>query len=203
MKVLIRDRWFADKVRDERRALGHDKYDEVWDGVTIMSPLANNEHQDIANELAFVIRGLIDRAAGDFIAQGANVSDLADGWTTNHRVPDLVVYLSGTKAINHGTHFEGGPDFAVEIGSPDEEPRDKLGFYAAVKTRELLVIDRDPWRLELYQLSRDRLVSRGTSTVEVPTVLASGVFPLTLHLSAGEPRPTILVQHSDGREWRV
>ena len=29
----------------ERRECGGDRYDEVWDGVYVMSPLADNEHQ--------------------------------------------------------------------------------------------------------------------------------------------------------------
>jgi Uma2 family endonuclease len=64
-------------------------------------------------------------------------------------LPDVVVALAGGQAKDCGTHWCSGPDFVVEIRSPSEDPRDKLDFYAAVGTREVLVIDRDPWALEL------------------------------------------------------
>ena len=36
----------ASLIRD-RRESGGDRYDEVWDGVYVMSPLADNEHQQL------------------------------------------------------------------------------------------------------------------------------------------------------------
>jgi len=46
----------------------------------------------------------------------------------------------------------GGPDFAVEILNPGDRTPEKLPFYASVNVRELLVVDRDPWSLELFRL---------------------------------------------------
>ena len=70
--------------------------------------------------------------------------------------------------------------------------------------RELLLIDRDPWALELYRLGEDGLALAGTSTPEQPTVLTSAVLPLAFSLVPGDPRPVIEVVHADGlQRWRV
>ena len=39
----------------ERRESGGDRYDEVWDGVYVMSPIADNEHQKLATKLSTTI----------------------------------------------------------------------------------------------------------------------------------------------------
>jgi Uma2 family endonuclease len=93
---------------------------------------------------------------------------------------------------------------AVEIVSEDDRSRDKIPFYARVGTRELLVIDRDPWSLELFRLSGGELRSIGTATLENGLVLASETLPLTFRLVRGDDRPSILVTHTpDGRTWNV
>ena len=129
---------------------------------------------------------------------GANITDLEEGWTHNYRCPDVVVFLKEGRAIDRGTHFLGGPDFAVEIVSEFDRSREKLPFYARVGVRELLLVDRDPWVLELFRLQEDRLMPVGRSTLESPDVLASTVLPLSFGLVPGEARPKIALAHEDG-----
>ena len=45
MTALINDPKLEEKLIAKRQAAGADKFDEVWDGVYVMSPLANDEHQ--------------------------------------------------------------------------------------------------------------------------------------------------------------
>ena len=54
MTTLIIDPVWEEMVLEERRANGADRFDEVWDGVYIMSPMANNEHQAIGTRLAAI-----------------------------------------------------------------------------------------------------------------------------------------------------
>ena len=56
------------------------------------------------------------------------------------------------------SHICGPADFLVEIISPGDKSRDKLAFYAELGVRELLVVDRYPWSLELYRLGGNELV---------------------------------------------
>lgn len=202
MPVMIYDPVWADRVRLMRSAQAPNARDEVWDGVLVMPPMPNNEHQDLVNDLAFAFRSVINRTGGDRVQPGANVSDRDSGWTSNYREPDVVVYLTTNPATDCVTHWVGGPDLAVEVVSPGEDARLKLDFYAKVGTRELLVVDRDPWKLELYQLQGGKLVSVGTSDVAGGAILASCALPLTFRLQAGAARPVIHIAHTtDGRTW--
>ena len=153
MSLLIHDETVNKPLIEQRHARGLYRYDEVWDGVYVISPIADNQHQGLAAELTAVLKTAGDWADLGRTFAGANVSDRRDVWTKNYRVPDVLVFLNETSAEDCGSHWLGGPDFAIEIVSRGDHTLDKLGFYAAVQTRELLVIDRDPWQLTLYRLS--------------------------------------------------
>jgi Uma2 family endonuclease len=203
MAMLVLDRDHEKQVRAQRQAMGIDRYDEVWDGVYVMSPLADVEHQVLVAKLIVAIQTAVGLDSPHKLCAGVNISDRADDWTQNYRIPDVAVFLEGTTAILHGTHFQGGPDFAVEITSEDDRSREKLPFYAKVGVRELLLVDRDPWALELYRLREGQLVLIGRSTLAQPATLASEVLPLSFRLVPGEPRPRIDVRHPDGRGWSL
>jgi Uma2 family endonuclease len=201
MPVLILDPTLEQRIRAERDDPTVNRRDEVWEGVLVVPPQANNDHQRIVAKLAYAFVSGVNGDA-DSVFPGCNVSDRDKDWTYNYRDPDVAVYLAGTKAKDSGTHWVGGPDLAVEVTSPGEDPRQKLDFYAKVKTREVLIVDRDPRLVELYQLRRGKLVSAGTSDATTPTVLASGALPLTFQVQSAKPRPTILVRHTaTGQTW--
>jgi len=200
MATLINDADLERELLEQRRAWGADKYDEVWDGVYVMSPAANDEHQDLAGEFHFVFRTVLGCAAK--IRQGVNISDRRKGWRNNYRVPDVAVFLAGTKAVNLITHWLGGPDFGVEIVSPNDRTHEKIPFYEKVGAGELLVVCRDPWKLELYRRDAEQLLLVGESTLPNPAVLTSHILPLTFELVADTPRPRIRIRHRDtGEEW--
>jgi Uma2 family endonuclease len=204
MTVLVRDPSLTERLKAERKAFGGDRYDEVWDGVYVMPPMPNDEHQQIASELGAILHVVVGWPGLGQVRVGVNVSDREDGWEHNYRVPDVAVFLRGGRARNCGTHWCGGPDFAVEITSPYDETREKLPFYGQVGVRELLLIDRDRWSLELYQHQDERLVEKGQTTLAQPTFLASGVLPLRFRLVPGDARPGIELVHTDGvQRWAV
>ena len=77
-------------------------------------------------------------------------------------------------------------------------------FRLPVGTRELLIIDRDPWAVELLRLAEGQLVSVGRSTVEDPRTIESAVVPLAFRLEANTPRPRLIVAQPDaGRSWTI
>jgi Uma2 family endonuclease len=202
VEVLISNPAACKRLIRRRRAIGADRHDEVWDGVYILSPLANNEHQDLTDTICYALQTSVKYAGLGIVNSGANVSDRTEKWTKNYRCPDVVVFLNGTTAINKGTHWLGGPDFAVEIISPNDRSRKKFDFYAKVGVKELLLVDRKPWALELYRLQDGVLVLVGKSDLTHPNILTSQVVPLTFQLAAGDPRPTIEMIHSDGvQHW--
>jgi hypothetical protein len=175
---------------------------EMWEGVEVVPPVANTEHFRIASKLNSAFSTVMDWDAGDQAVPGGNVSDRDDGWDHNYRNPDVLVVLAGGAAVDRGSYWRGGPDFVVEIVSPGEDPAAKFAFYAAVGTREVLVVDRYPWALELHQLRRGRMVPAGRSDAANPAAVASSVLPFTFRLRPGSPRPVIEVTHTGtGQVW--
>lgn len=204
MPTLITDPGLEERLREVRKATGADRYDEVWEGVYHMPPMPNDEHQQIVLEMGYALHSTVGIPRLGQVRAGINVSDREEGWEHNYRVPDIAVFLHGGRARNRDTFWLGGPDFVAEIISPGDDTRDKLPFYAQIGTREVLLIDRDPWALELYQLKRNRLRLVGQCSLAQPAVLASAVLPLTFALLPGRPRPFIEVAHTDGEQrWTV
>ncbi|HJZ89765.1 MAG TPA: Uma2 family endonuclease [Gemmataceae bacterium] len=202
MPVLVQDRELAAQLLREREAAGDHTRDEVWDGVTVIMPEADIEHDDIAGYFYRTFWAVFGEATPHRIHFRVNVSDRVEDWKLNYRVPDASVYLSRNPAQMCGTHYVGGPDVALEVVSPDDRSRDKLGFYTAVGTREVVIVDRDPWRLELYQLRRGRMRLKGAITPGDGGTLASGVLPLKFQLIRSRPRPKVKIVHAEtGREW--
>lgn len=204
MPMLINDHEVEEAIIADRQARGIDRWDEVWEGVYVMPPIPNDEHQEVQAELVGVLQVAVKWAGLGQVRPGVNVSDRKADWKHNYRCPDVAVFMNGTKAENCKTFWFGGPDFAIEIVSPKDASREKLAFYAKVGVRELLVIDRLPWQLELYRLNRGELVSVGTSAANAGELLRSDVVPLSFRLIPGGARPQIEVTHHDGAQrWVV
>lgn len=97
MATLILDPYWEAATKRLRVASGVDeRYDEVWDGVLVMSPAPNNEHRRLQSVLLRVVTAVVDDASLGETTFGVNVSDRADDWTGNYRCPDLAVFVKGT-----------------------------------------------------------------------------------------------------------
>lgn len=204
MVALVLDPWLERSLIRKRRARGIDGRDEVWDGVYVIYPPSDNEHQELLGKLSTILWLTVNGGAAGKAYAGCNISDRTEDWTQNYRCPDAIAILNDTRAIDCGTHWFGGPDFGVEIVSPHDRTREKFDFYAKVGTRELLIVDRYPWALELYRLQGEALALVGRSTPDQPDVLASEVVPLAWRLLSGTPRPQIEATHADGRQrWVI
>lgn len=202
--TLVLDEHVSEELIRDRQARGIDQHDEVWEGVYVMSPIADDEHQGLVSGFDAVFGFLLGLTGRAKVRPGVNLSDCKDDWKQNFRVPDVVVYLNETRAECFGTFWKGGPDFAVEVVSKQDRTREKLDFCAKVGVRELLIVDRDPWQLELMRLDGGVLQSAGTSTVENSDTLASEVIPFTFRLEQGDARPAIAIGHTEiGQSWRV
>ena len=204
MDLLLTNRDKVRRIIHRRRRLGLDRKDEVWNGRYIIMPDPDNVHQDLVGSLLTVLRIVISWAKLGNAYPGCNISDREDKWTSNYRVPDVTVFLNDNPAENRNTHWLGGPDLAIEIVSDNDKSRKKLDFYASVGTRELIIVDRAPWQLELFRLTNGELISVGKSSVTDGSVLASEVVPLSFRLIAGNTRPQIEARHVDGvQSWTI
>jgi len=200
MPALLLEEFEIEQVLEHRKKCGSYRWVEVWDGTYVVPPLPDNCHAELS--------GLLVRAFGEALAESGaryhghiNISDRNRDWLTNVRCPDAAVFLPGNRARDRRTHYQGGPDLLVEILMPGDMSRDKLDFYAKVGTREVLIVDRDPWRLELYRLSRGRLRLRGTSAPGRES-LASKITPFAFQLVRGRQQHKLkIINTHTGQEW--
>ena len=204
MPTLIVDRELEHKLQAERKSSGADRFDEVWNGVYVMNPMPNDQHQQLVNRFSAIFQDAIDWPGIGDVRPGVNVSNSLENWRQNYRVPDVAVFLKEGAAQNHDEFWFGGPDFAVEIVSTDDRTREKIPFYAEVGVRELLIVDRDPWRAEFLRLDVNHLRQVALSTPDNGVVLVSEVLPFTFQMQPAAPRPRIAVNHvGPGRTWLV
>jgi len=167
-----------------------------------VSPIADNEHQEFGGDLREAIKNAVVEArplARCF--QGTNVSDRADDWFRNFRIPDVAIFLPGNQAIDRGSHWQGGPDFAVEILSRGDRAIKKPRFYASVGVRELLFVVRKPWRLELRKRDGEGWATPIVSSLDDPQSIRGEVLGVTLRLVPGPRRPRVEASRDDGRVW--
>lgn len=202
MTALITDPHLEESLKAQRHAWGADRYDEVWEGIYIMSPQPNVEHQELVSYLVSVLHEVIRPPQGGKVYPGINLSDRADDWEQNYRCPDVAVFLPGNLAEKFKAHYRGPADFLVEVVSANDDTREKIPFYSALGVRELLIIDRYPWSLELYRYNGSELALVAQSSLEKSDVIASAIVPLRFQLLPAQPSPQIRITEIGGqREW--
>jgi Uma2 family endonuclease len=136
------------EMLEERRRLGQDKRDEVWDGVVHMVPPASSPHQYFGSDLEFVLRRVCTpRGLRVGREQGVLAPETAD--FSNYRVPDINV--AQPRFVSR-RGVEGRAELVVEVLSPKDESRDKFDFYARCDVQEVWLVDPDTRAIEVYTL---------------------------------------------------
>lgn len=194
MSTIVNDPYIEQCLLEERRANGLDRWDEVWEGTYIIMPSPNNEHQDLIGGLMEVIRPIVRKLELGTFHPSVNVSDRQEDWKANYRIPDAAFFSVNNPAKDRGTFWYGGPDLAIEIVSPSDRAREKFDFYGSVGTRELLLIDRQPWQLELYTSGPGGFALQETSRAGDDIAIELQTLPISLMLKEDTPRPRILVE---------
>jgi Uma2 family endonuclease len=204
-RLVIEDAGLFDPLIQERKRKGIDRYDEVWEGMYFMPSMPNNAHQLLVGDLGDIFHEVVKKARLGKSYPGANVSDRRKGWEYNYRVPDLLVVLNDSRAIDCSTHFCGGPDFVVEIQSPGDDTEEKVPFYGKIGVRELLIIHRDKRTLRLVRLEGEELVLVKPSSLEGKEWLLSQVLPLAFRRTVRRGRACTQVRRTDGKPglWTV
>ena len=144
----------TDQELAHRRSIGLDRWDEMWEGVLHMTPAPSLEHQRILGRLVAFLEPRLRSTARGTLLPGINVFRAA----ADYRIPDLTFVAAGREhVLSEEGLREGGPDAVIEIRSPEDETYEKFPFYAAIGTREVIVIDRDTKRPEIYRLAGSEL----------------------------------------------
>lgn len=139
---------------ERRRKLGLDHWDEMWEGVLHMAPAPASEHQRIVAELLVFLGTLTKRKAGT-VGLAMNVFDN----DRNYRIPDLVFVAPGHEKIIATDGIRGRPDAVIEVRSPEDETYEKLPFFAQLGVREVVVVDRDTKKPEIFRLAGPQYVA--------------------------------------------
>jgi len=205
MTLMILDPGLEERLIEERRAWGADKYDEVWEGVYVMAPLPDNEHQEIAARLIRILDQTLGDADSAQVRPGVNLASFnIEDWKQDFRAPDVAVFRKDTEARDCDSHWRGPADLLVEITSKGDRTRQKIPFYSRIGVVELLIVERQGWTLELYRHDGEELKQVGASSLEKPDVLRSERSSLTFQLVPGPKRPRIRVTDSrSGQSWEA
>lgn len=203
MAMMIMDPGIQRRLHEQRVLTGADRFDEVWEGTYMMAPMPNDEHQRLVSRLVYILEETIGVPGHGQVRAGVNVSDRSgtDDWRENYRVPDVAVFLATGRARNQGAYWLGGPDFVIEIVSPEDRTYDKLPFYAKVGVRELLIVNPGSKMLELYSLQGDALQRSGASTSGAAGVLASQALPFQFEISPARFFQVQVRRTTDGQVW--
>jgi len=139
---------------ERRRALGLDKFDEVWEGEYHVAPEVHGRHGDVDGQLAHLLAPRA-RAAG---LRGSGPLNL--GTQDDYRVPDRAyLHRRATEMWNPAAAI------VVEIVSPDDESHAKFGFYHRLGVEEILIVDPLRRSVEWYQRSADGFDRAGASAL--------------------------------------
>ncbi|WP_433292204.1 Uma2 family endonuclease [Pseudonocardia sp. CA-142604] len=147
MRVLMLDAPQA--MLDERRRLGLDRRDEMWDGLLHLVSLPSGPHQRFASEFFLVVAPLAE--AADLVPLFGTGLFRSDD---DYRVPDQL-YCTAEHFSERGAE---GAELVVEIRSNDDETYDKIGFYGLLGVREMIVAHPHDRRVELFRALGGRLV---------------------------------------------
>jgi Putative restriction endonuclease len=203
--VEIHDAEAAREFIRSRQAWDTDKYDEVWEGVYVVPPIARNPHQSLVGGLSAFLFNMIQTEGKGTVLPGANVSDRRENWEHNYRCPDVVVVLKDSQAVDCSTHWFGGPDFLVEVLSPGDVSEKKIPFYAQIKVRELLIIHPETREMKLYRHDGTDLLLTEPSDFQGGRWLVSQVIPIALRRKLVKKIPRTELCRTDGKleSWTV
>ena len=128
--VVVGHRPEIDELLARRRERGQDGYDEVWEGIYHVAPMAGPQHAIVQAALVRVLGPLAD-AAGLTLLGPFNLGDSDD-----YRVPDAGLHRTAPT-----TTYVPTAALVVEVLSPEDETYDKFEFYARRGVDEIVVAD--------------------------------------------------------------
>ena len=115
---------------ERRKALGQDRYDEVWAGDYHMVPVPHAVHGYVVHQVGVLLYPLAQRAGL------TSTSAFNLGRADDYRVPDGGLHRGVPSAL-----FVPTAAVVIEVVAPDDETWEKIDFYNACSVGELLIAD--------------------------------------------------------------
>lgn len=169
-----------ESMLEERRRLGHDRFDEVWEGVLHMVPPASLPHMRTETDLENALRKIVS-SRDLHVVHEAGLYDPATPGHKNYRQPDVMVF-SAAYASERGV--EGRAELVIEIVSPNDESRQKIPFYAAMGVKEVWLLDPRARTIEVFS-GLSRIEPQG-AVIQAPALaLALSIDGSTLRIDDG------------------
>jgi Uma2 family endonuclease len=167
--------WLAvpEHFLEERHAHGHDKADELWDGVLHMPPTPSFAHGSVITKLIYALTPIAKRRGWDIVGDSVSLF----GSDTNYRVPDAQIFRPDQPSMRG---LEGA-QLVIEMLSPHDEARRKFPFYANVGVSEIWLIEPNSREHEIHVLRDGRYVRVETTG----GVTHSAILDVTLELADG------------------
>ncbi len=154
----------------------------MWDGVLHVIPPPGGPHQELSTDFLLVVGPLAKRLGlVPLMETGLFRAD------DDYRVPDQL-YRRSDQGSQRGAE---GAEVVVEVRSSGDETYRKLPFFAAVGVREVIVLEPEKRRVELFRAVEGEM--RPVSA-DADGALRSEVLGLQLHASDGVLR----LRWSDG-----
>ena len=187
MKAVLLE--VPEAMLEARRRLGHDRFDEMWDGVLHMVPPPSSGHQHRGTKLIVLLHRLAGQA-GLIAMYEAGL--FRPGRDDDYRQPDHVLVRPGDLSARG---VEGRAELVVEIRSPNDESYEKLPFFAEMEVQEVLILDGSTVDLR-------RLVDGGYGVVapDVDGWLHIAAVPLALRPGATEG---VIVARTDAGDVEI
>jgi Uma2 family endonuclease len=138
----------------QRKALGQDLYDEVWEGEYHVAAAPTDGHADVQVQLIRILGPLADRA-GLLVRGPSNI-----GGSQDFRVPDIA-FFRGDKGVTW--HMSAA--VVVEVVSPGDESRRKFGHYFGTQVEEFLIVDPKARSVEWFARGDDAFVAADGSAI--------------------------------------
>jgi hypothetical protein len=140
-RVLIKDESVARELVARRKALGHDLYDEMWEGVYVVVPAGDLKHGR-AQALLLIALGQQTQRLGLVTLGPVNI-----GEASNYRIPDVAVVQTagGLDDVYLPTAL-----IVAEVRSPGDDTYEKFGFYHAHGVQEIIVALPAAEQVELW-----------------------------------------------------
>ncbi len=141
-----------------RRALGQDRFDEVWEGDYHVVPAPHPWHGYVESELAALLRAAA-QAAGLSVTGQFNLGEQND-----YRVPDGGYHRGVPSEV-----FVPTTAIVVEIVSPHDETWLKFDFYARHRVEEICIADPHQRKIRWFAPAGTTYEETGASSLLVVT----------------------------------
>jgi len=134
MRAVLLD--VSDHFLAERRRLGLDGRDEMWEGVLHMVPPPADHHQGLSGDL-FIVLGPVATRAGLLPRIETGLFDPAVRGFHDYRVPDQM-YADPSVRTERG--IDGPAALVIEFRSPGDDTYEKLPYFHRLGVAEMLVV---------------------------------------------------------------